>query len=81
MSPVITPRADGPYGHNWDGSWKHDLPIPGYVLEAWSQGCLVGALVIMAGLTIANMTNALLHKLILIEVFYLQGSNSCIHQD
>ena len=69
MSPIIAVRADGPDGHSWDGSWKHDLPIEGYILEAWSQGCMVGALVIMAGVTIANMTNVLLHKLILIEVY------------
>ncbi|KAL6399524.1 hypothetical protein AUP68_18072 [Ilyonectria robusta] len=38
-------------------------------LEAWSQGFMVGALVIMAGITLANMrSGVLLHKLILIEV-------------
>ncbi len=38
-------------------------------LEAWSQGFMVGALVIMCGITLANMRRGvLLHKLILIEV-------------
>ncbi|KAK0387615.1 hypothetical protein NLU13_3861 [Sarocladium strictum] len=38
-------------------------------LEAWSQGFMVGALIIMAGITLANMRKGvLLHKLILIEL-------------
>ena len=38
-------------------------------LEAWSQGFMVGALLIMCGITVANMRRGvLLHKLILIEV-------------
>lgn len=38
------------------------------VLEAWGQGMMVGALVVMAALTIANMRKGvLLHKLILAE--------------
>lgn len=38
-------------------------------LEAWSQGFMVGALIIMAGITLANMrSGVLLHKLILIEL-------------
>ena len=41
----------------------------GLVLEAWGQGLLVGSLVIMAAVTLANMRkHVLLHKLILIEV-------------
>lgn len=41
----------------------------GLVLEAWSQGFMVGALVIMSCITIANMRRGvLLHKLILLEV-------------
>ena len=39
------------------------------VLEAWGQGMMVAALVVMAALTIANMREGvLLHKLILAEV-------------
>jgi uncharacterized YccA/Bax inhibitor family protein len=38
-------------------------------LEAWSQGVMVGALLIMAAITVANMrSGVLLHKLILVEV-------------
>lgn len=38
-------------------------------LEAWSQGFMVGSLIIMAGITLANMRSGiLLHKLILVEV-------------
>lgn len=38
-------------------------------LEAWSQGFMMGALVIMCGITLANMRRrVLLHKLILVEV-------------
>lgn len=38
-------------------------------LEAWSQGMMVGTLVFMTMLTVANMRRrVLLHKLILLEV-------------
>ncbi|KEY73577.1 hypothetical protein S7711_09193 [Stachybotrys chartarum IBT 7711] len=38
-------------------------------LEAWSQGFMVGSLIIMAGITLSNMrSGVLLHKLILIEL-------------
>lgn len=41
----------------------------GLVLEAWGQGLLVGSLVVMAAVTLANMKkHVLLHKLILAEV-------------
>jgi len=57
----------------------HDLakrePIPkpsnpdALILEAWAQGYMVGSLIIMAAITIANMRRGvLLHKLILLEV-------------
>ena len=44
--------------------------VPGRLtLEAWSQGFMVGALIIMCGITLANMRRGvLLHKLILLEV-------------
>ncbi|KAL2131849.1 hypothetical protein VTI74DRAFT_4537 [Chaetomium olivicolor] len=44
--------------------------VPGKLtLEAWSQGFMVGALIIMCGITLANMRRGvLLHKLILIEL-------------
>ncbi|KAF5980820.1 hypothetical protein FBULB1_5013 [Fusarium bulbicola] len=43
-------------------------------LEAWSQGCMIGALIIMIGITLANMRRGvMLHKLILIEVSILSS--------
>ena len=39
------------------------------ILEAWSQGFLVGGLIVLIMITVANMRRGvLLHKLILIEV-------------
>lgn len=39
------------------------------ILEAWAQGYMVGSLVIMGAITIANMRRGvILHKLILLEV-------------
>jgi len=41
----------------------------GLTLESWAEGFLVGSLMIMFGVALANMRrNVLLHKLILIEV-------------
>ena len=41
----------------------------GLILEAWAQGFMVGTLVFMAAITVANMRrHVLLHKLILAEV-------------
>jgi hypothetical protein len=38
-------------------------------LESWSQGFMVGSLIIMAAITLGNMrSGVMLHKLILIEV-------------
>ena len=46
----------------------------GLTLEAWAQGYMVGSLIIMACVTVANMRRkVLLHKLILIEVSLLGG--------
>jgi len=47
---------------------KPDDPS-GLILESWAQGFMVGALIMMACVTFANMRrNVLLHKLILLEV-------------
>jgi uncharacterized membrane protein YkvI len=41
----------------------------GLILEAWAQGYMVGSLIIMSCITLANMRRGVvLHKLILIEV-------------
>ncbi|KIW63787.1 hypothetical protein PV04_08759 [Phialophora macrospora] len=48
----------------------------GLVLEAWAQGYMVGSLIIMSCITLANMRRGvLLHKLILLELVlgYWQG--------
>lgn len=43
--------------------------LNGVILEAWSQGLIVGSLAIMTAITLANMKrHILLHKLILAEV-------------
>lgn len=43
----------------------------GLVLEAWAQGYMVGSLIIMAFITMANMRRGVrLHKLILIELLF-----------
>lgn len=47
----------------------------GLILESWAQGFMVGALIIMSCITLANMRRGvLLHKLILIEVKHKTGS-------
>lgn len=57
------PRDDVPEGH-----WRERTTAQGLVIEAWGQGFFVGALVIMAALTMAAMRRrVLLHKLILME--------------
>jgi hypothetical protein len=52
------------------GDWR-DVDDPGaFILEAWGQGFMFGALMIMAIITITNMKRGvLLHKMILLEVF------------
>lgn len=57
---------------------RPDNDPDGLVLEAWAQGFMVGTLIFMAAITIANMRRrVLLHKLILAEVISLLS----IHQD
>lgn len=47
----------------------------GLVLEAWAEGFMVGSLIIMSCITLANMRRGvLLHKLILLEVCFLSPS-------
>jgi hypothetical protein len=49
------------------------------ILEAWAMGYLVGSLIIMAFITLANMRRGvLLHKLILLEVGLCNAPNSII---
>ena len=54
---------------SFDGHWRDDATPEGYILESWSEGLMVGALMIMACITVANMRKGvILHKLILFEV-------------
>ena len=60
------------------GGWRNNASDDALVLEAWSEGCMVGALMIMSFVTISNMRRGvLLHKLILLEVlltYHLKSS-------
>jgi hypothetical protein len=50
------------------GDWRKNAEDEDFVLESWSEGFMVGALIIMACITVANMRKkVLLHKLILLE--------------
>lgn len=67
----IYPRDDDDTGAVGvgSGSWRENASDEDLILEAWSQGFMVGSLIIMACITIANMRRGvLLHKLILVEV-------------
>ncbi|ERF75754.1 hypothetical protein EPUS_01584 [Endocarpon pusillum Z07020] len=51
------------------GSWRKNATEDAFILESWGQGFIVGALLIMALITISNMKRGiLLHKLIFIEL-------------
>ena len=70
---ILLPRAEtntsdtGGVGTG-DGDWRQQAKPEDFILEAWSEGFMVGALIIMACITIANMRRkVLLHKLILLE--------------
>lgn len=72
--PVFSPQIgrainDGPAAHpSWNGDWRAHNTVEGFIVEAWSEGFIVGALLIMACITVANMRKGvLLHKLILLE--------------
>ena len=53
----------------FNGSWRKDATVNAFVIEAWGQGLMFGALMIMVCVTISNMRKGvLLHKLILLEV-------------
>jgi hypothetical protein len=54
---------------SFDGHWRDNATPEGYIVESWSEGVMVGALMIMACITVANMRKGvILHKLILFEV-------------
>ncbi|EXJ75343.1 uncharacterized protein A1O5_02039 [Cladophialophora psammophila CBS 110553] len=79
MSPIPTIEH---VLHTWIRRDEPDNPEQrpsdpnGLVLEAWAQGYMVGSLIIMSCITLANMRKGvLLHKLILLELVlgYWQG--------
>lgn len=72
MAPRLSHRQAGPVLENpkqvndWD--WRSVAQPEDLVLESWSQGFVVGSLLLMAFITAANMRRGvLLHKLILLE--------------
>jgi hypothetical protein len=71
-------------GVNTFGNWRSVNNAEAYIVEAWGEGFMFGALLIMSCITIANMRRGvLLHKLILFEVSVdlaagLYGSTSLI---
>ncbi|KAI9805541.1 MAG: hypothetical protein M1825_000792 [Sarcosagium campestre] len=67
MSPTILHDSNATRPWEYPG-WRSQVTESVLVVEAWSQGFMVGGLVIMAGLTFANMGRRILHKLILIEL-------------
>lgn len=70
IAPLITENATED-GQRF-GSWRDTTDPQVFIVESWSQGFVVGALLIMAIITIANMRRrVLLHKLILIEVRWI----------
>lgn len=51
------------------GDWRRNATPLAYITEGWSEGFMLGSLIIMSCITIANMRKGvLLHKLILLEV-------------
>lgn len=60
-------QAPGP-NTSGDGNWRETASPEDLIIEAWSQGLVVGSLMIMGCLTVANMRRGvLLHKLIFLE--------------
>jgi len=52
------------------GNWRDVNDTEAYILEGWGEGFMLGALFIMAVITVANMRKGvLLHKMILLEVY------------
>lgn len=68
-SYALVRRVAGAGAGTGDGNWRANATSDDFILEAWSEGFMVGALIIMACITVANMRRkVLLHKLILLEL-------------
>ncbi|KAI9795566.1 MAG: hypothetical protein M1833_006966 [Piccolia ochrophora] len=67
MAPLdLPPRS---LERRYGSTWRDGMSIDILIIEAWGQGFLVGGLLIMSGITVANMRRGqLLHKLILLEL-------------
>lgn len=66
---------------SFDGHWRDGATPEGFILESWSEGFMVGALMIMACITVANMRQGvILHKLILCEVCRHHALDLVVHQ-
>ncbi len=56
--------------NNTFGNWRDVNDTEAYIVEGWGEGFMLGALFIMAVITVANMRKGvLLHKMILLEVY------------
>lgn len=56
--------------NNTFGDWRDVGNPEAYIVEGWGEGFMLGALLIMAVITVANMRKGiLLHKMILLEVY------------
>lgn len=67
-SQISTSHVHHRRSESSDGSWRNGATSAAFVLEAWGEGCMFGALMIMACTTVAGMRKGvLLHKLILLE--------------
>lgn len=68
---LIYPRDGGPViesSNNDNWNWREVAQPEDLVIESWSQGFIVGSLMLMGCITVANMRRGiLLHKLILAE--------------
>ncbi|KAI9675369.1 MAG: hypothetical protein M1817_001273 [Caeruleum heppii] len=70
----IQPRAARVNTHG-----RHSANLDENILEAWSQGFMVGGLIVLIMITVANMRrHVLLHKLILLELVMALGHGTFI---
>ncbi|KAF1810756.1 hypothetical protein P152DRAFT_400269, partial [Eremomyces bilateralis CBS 781.70] len=66
VTELLLPRDGEPKTF---GNWRDQTDPQVFIVEGWSEGLIVGALLIMAIITVANMRKGvLLHKLILLEL-------------
>ena len=69
MAPSVTTRVERRGLEGEPGSWRKHATVDAFILESWGQGFIVGALLIMALITISNLKRGIvLHKLIFVEV-------------